>query len=78
MVSTAGAPCSSAVAGRMKQALVVQRRRYMKDFVVLASNPLVDMEERLLRNCLNCHYSHSRPKGSNRHLVHRLEELEHC
>jgi len=78
MVSTMGAPCSSAVAGRMKQALVVQRRRYMKDFGVLASSPLVDMEGRLLLNYPNCHYSHLMPKGSDRHLVLRLEELEHC
>jgi hypothetical protein len=57
---------------------VVQRRRCMKDFVVLASSPLADMEGRLLLNCPNCHYSHLMPKGSGRHLVLRLEELEHC
>jgi len=44
MVSTMAAPCSSAVAGRMKQAWAVRRRRYMKGFAGSASNPLVDME----------------------------------
>ena len=73
-----GAPYSSAVAERMKQALVVQRRKYMKDFGVMASNPLVDREELLLLNSLNCHYSHWKPTGSNRHLVHRLEGSERC
>lgn len=73
-----GAPCSSAVAERMKQALVVRRRKYMKDFGVLANNPLVDMEELLLLSFPNFHYSHLRPAGSNRHLVHRLEGSERC
>jgi len=78
MASTTGAPCNSAVAGRMRQALAVQKSRHMEGFVVLASSPLVDMEERLLLSCLSCHYSHLRPEGSDRHLVHRLEESEHC
>jgi hypothetical protein len=73
-----GAPCSSAVAERMKQALVVRRRKYMKDFGVMASNPLVDREELLLLSSPNFRYSHSRPTGSNRHLVHRLEVSERC
>jgi hypothetical protein len=51
---------------------------YMKDFAELASSPSVDMEERLLLNCPNCHYSHLMLKGSDRHLVHPLEALEHC
>jgi hypothetical protein len=78
MVNTMGAPCSSAAVGRRKQALAVQRRKYRKDFEGWASNPLVDMEERPLLSCLNCHYSHLRPTGSNRHLVLRLEESERC
>jgi hypothetical protein len=73
-----GAPCSSAVAERMKQALVVRRRKYMKDFGVMASNPLVDMEERLLLSSPSCHYSHLRPTGLARHLVHRLEGSGRC
>jgi hypothetical protein len=75
MASTMGA---HTVAERMEQALVVRRRRYMKDFGGLASNPLVDMEGRRLLNCQNCHYSHSMPTGSDRHLVHRLEESVRC
>jgi hypothetical protein len=78
MVSTMDVPCSSAVAGRMKQAWVVRRRMYTKNFAVLASNPLVDMEGHLLQNCPNYHYSHLRPEGSDHHLVLRLEESEHC
>jgi hypothetical protein len=62
----------------MKQALVVQKRKYMKDFGVLASSPLVDMGGHLLLNCPNCHYSHLMPTGSDRHLAHRLEESERC
>jgi hypothetical protein len=73
-----GAPCSSAVAERMKQALVVRRRKHMKDFGVMASNSLVDMEELLLLSSPNFHYLHWRPTGSNRHLVHRLEGSERC
>ncbi len=50
----------------------------MKDFAVLASSPLADMEGHLLLNCPNYHYSHLMPEGSDHHLVHRLEESEHC
>jgi len=50
----------------------------MKDFGVRASNPLADMEELLLLSSPNFHYSHLRPRGSNRHLVHRLEGSERC
>jgi hypothetical protein len=37
----------------------------MKDFGVMASNPLADMEELLLLSSPNFHYSHLRPRGSN-------------
>jgi hypothetical protein len=79
MVSTMGAPCSSAVAEHMKQELAVQKSRHRKDFAAgWASNPLVGMEEHPLLNCPNCHYSHSMPAGSDRHLVRRLEGSERC
>ncbi len=77
-VSTMGAPCSPAAAGRMKQAWVVRRRMYMKNFAALASSPSVDMEVHLLLNCPNSHCLHSMPKGSDHHLVHRLGESERC